>query len=523
MRFTVKFSLRVVFVFITICSFNGAAWASYSSDEFLNELRAIINNAGGEFVFEKEREGELRERISSAQINFTIDQFFEANNSLNISINYDHFIIEQVSENKISLEFSPFSHIIINSKNFLGDSFDLLIDLKQTPTTIFLERIGDVRNFFINQAFLSQEISRVFVNGSQIPIGFEIKLKDYLSSVHMNRDSQRQMTTYEVESEIQDLSMFSEIIDSQIGIGTQITRVNNENISSKFNLTLPDLEAIFRFIDEGINPLEKGLSLGVFYERTAGSSETIISNQDFNILTRIEDSGVQGGLGLSKNGINFLGRILDLRLSFLSSEFSNLPLKTEFDEFTIEMEFPLLNKKNGSPFKFYINIDDLLLSESIWDFAGIGNDFYKQAISFRLDTSGDINWLLNLMNLEELESFSKNSPVEVNNLNINAFKISFGEVEINGSGSFVFLNKEFQALSGFGLPQPVGEFQVELKGAYSFVDQLMSNNLIDKQTGIFILGLITVYTTSGNEDDNLLSVIRITESGEILINNKSLQ
>ena len=163
------------------------------------------------------------------------------------------------------------------------------------------------------------------------------------------------------------------------------------------------------------------------------------------------------------------------------------------------------------------------MSENIWDFVGIGNDFYKHPIAFRLDTSGDINWLLNLMDLEELETFSENNPVEVNNLNINAFKISFGEVEINGSGSFVFLNKEFQALSGFGLPQPVGEFQVELKGVYSFIDKLMSNNLIDKQTGIFILGLITVYTTSGNEDDNLLSVIRITESGEILINNKSLQ
>ena len=247
------------------------------------------------------------------------------------------------------------------------------------------------------------------------------------------------------------------------------------------------------------------------------------SNQDFNILTRIEDRGVLGGLGVSKNGINFLGQILDLRLSFLSSEFSNLPLKTEFDEFTIEMEFPLLNKKNGSPFKFYINIDDLLLSESIWDFAGIGNDFYKQPIAFQLDTSGDINWLLNLMDLKELESFSENSPIELNNLNINAFKISFGEVEINGSGSFVFLNKEFQALGGFGLPQPVGEIRVELKGAYRFVDELMSKNIIDKQTGIFILGLITVYTTSGNVDDNLLSVIRITESGEILINNKSLQ
>ena len=156
-------------------------------------------------------------------------------------------------------------------------------------------------------------------------------------------------------------------------------------------------------------------------------------------------------------------------------------------------------------------------------FAGIGNDFYKQPIAFQLDTSGDINWLLNLMDLKELESFSENSPIELNNLNINAFKISFGEVEINGSGSFVFLNKEFQALGGFGLPQPVGEIRVELKGAYRFVDELMSKNIIDKQTGIFILGLITVYTTSGNEDDNLLSVIRITESGEILINNKSLQ
>ena len=523
MRFTVKFSLRIVLFFITFCFFNGVAWASYTSDEFLNELRAIINDSGGEFVFEKEKEGELRERISPAQINFTIDRFFEDNNSLNISIKYDHFIIEQVSDNKISLELSPFAHIIINSKNFFGDSFDLLIDLRQTPTTIFLERTDDIRNFFIKQAFLSQEISRVIVNGSQVPIGFEIKLKDYLSRMHVNRDFQREMTKYEVESEIQDLSMFSEIIDSQIGLGTQITRVNNENISSKFNLTLPDLEAIISFIDEGVNPLEKGLSLGVFYERTAGSSETIISNQDFNVLTRIEDRGVQGGLGLSKNGINFLSRILDLKVSFLSSELSNLPLKTEFDEFSIEMELPLLNKKNGSPFKFYIYIDDLLLSENIWDLVGIGNDFYKQPIAFQLDTSGDINWLLNLMDLEELETFSENSPVELNNLNINAFKISFGEVEINGSGSFVFLNKEFQALSGFGLPQPVGEFQVELKGVYSFIDKLMSNNLIDKQTGIFILGLITVYTTTGNEDDNLLSVIRITESGEILINNKSLQ
>ena len=518
-----KFALKIIIFFITIWSFNGAAWASYSSDEFLNELRAIINNAGGEFVFKKEKEGELRERISPAQIDFTIDPFFEADNSVTISINYNYFIIEQVSDTKISLELPPFSSIIIKSKNFSGDSFDLLIDLKQTPTTIFLERTGDVRHFFIKQAFLSQEISRVVVNGSEIPIGFEIKLKDYFSKVHMNRDLKRQMTTYEVESNIQDLSMFSEIIDSQNGIGTQITRVNSENISSKFDLSLPDLEAIFSFIDGGINPLEKGLSLGIFYERTAGSLESIVSNQDFNILTRMEDKGIQGGLGLSKNGINFLSRVLDLRLSVLSGELSSFPLKAAIDEFNIEMEFPFLNKKNGSPFKFYINIDDLSLSESIWDVVGIGNNFFKDTITFRLDTSGDVNWLLNLMDLEELESFNENNPIEVNNLNINEFKISLDEVEIKGAGSFVFLKKEFQALSGFGLPQPVGEIRVELKGAYSFIDKLMLNHLIDKQTGIFMLGLITAYTTSGKEDDILLSVIRITESGEILINNKSLQ
>ena len=71
-----KFSLKIIIFFATIWSFNGAAWASYSSDEFLNDLRAIINNAGGEFVFKKEKKEELRERISPAQIDFTIDQFF---------------------------------------------------------------------------------------------------------------------------------------------------------------------------------------------------------------------------------------------------------------------------------------------------------------------------------------------------------------------------------------------------------------------------------------------------------------
>lgn len=519
-----KLSVKIFLFLIASFAFNGVARANYSSEEFLNEFTTIINDAGGEFVFKKEKEGELKERISPAQVNFNIDQIFDTDTDLHISINYNHFIIEQISDKKIGLELSPFSSIILKSeKNFSDDNIDLLIELKQTPTTIFLERNGDVRNFFVQQAFLNQEISRVFLNGSEIPVGFEIKLKEYFSNLNINNEPQKNLTTYEGKSEIQDLSIFSEFIDSENGFGTQITRVNNENIRSNFNLTLPDLALILHSIENGINPLDKGLSLGVFYERSAGFSESIVSNQAFNILTRTEDKGAQGGFGFSKNGISLLGRILDFRLSFLSGELSNLPLKAAINELSIEMEFPFLNKKNGSPFNFYINVDDLSLSESIWDLIGVGNDFSNDSFTFRLDTSGDVNWLLNLMDLSELERFSDNNPVEVNNLNINEFKISLGEVEINASGSFVFLNKEFKALSGLGFPHPVGEVKVELKGAYSFVDNLMSNDLIDKQVGIFILGLITVYTTAGHEDDNLFSVINITESGEILINNKSLQ
>ena len=146
------------------------AWANYSSEEFLNEFTTIINDAGGEFVFKKEKEGELKERISPAQVNFNIDRIFDTDTDLHISINYNHFIIEQISDKKIGLELSPFSSIILKSeKNFSDDNIDLLIELKQTPTTIFLERNGDVRNFFVQQAFLNQEISRVFLNGSEIP------------------------------------------------------------------------------------------------------------------------------------------------------------------------------------------------------------------------------------------------------------------------------------------------------------------------------------------------------------------
>ena len=52
-----KLALRIFFFFITICSFNGAAWASYSSNDFLNELRAVINNAGGELFLRKKKRG----------------------------------------------------------------------------------------------------------------------------------------------------------------------------------------------------------------------------------------------------------------------------------------------------------------------------------------------------------------------------------------------------------------------------------------------------------------------------------
>lgn len=518
-----KTLFKILLIFVSICSWNGIAWASYTSDVFLKELTAIIDNAGGEFVFKREKDGKKTERISQAQIDFTISQFFETDTKLDINIYYDYFLLKQVSENRISLELSPFSSVTIKSENFLDDSIDLLIEFKQTPIPIYLENVNDIRKIFINQELMTQEISRVVLNGSEIAVGFEIDLRDYISSIDINTDSQKELTKYEVKSEIKDLSISSEIIDPQNGFGTQITRVFHENINSEINLSLPNLDTISSIIDNNINPLDRGLSLGFFYERSAGLSESIISNQDLNIFARMKDNGVQRGLGLSRNGINLLSRVLDLHLSILSNEFSAQPLKTEIDEVSFEMQIPFLNRQNGSSFKFYFNIDDLSMSENIWNFVDIEKGVFTDPISFGFDLTGNLNWLFNLMDLKDVNGFSANNPVEIINLDVNEFKISLGELEMKSSGSFIFLDQEFDALSGFGLRQPVGEIRVELQGAYSFIDKIMSEQLIDQQTGIFILGLITLYTKTGNADDNLISVIRITDSGEILINNKLLQ
>lgn len=235
---------------------------------------------------------------------------------------------------------------------------------------------------------------------------------------------------------------------------------------------------------------------------SGGAFGMIVSNQEFSY--DIRQSGVTVNLS--------------------SSELPIPSVSLAFDELDFSVGVPLAAEEDGGPSDFHYRtaLRGLTVVEAVWAMVDPGQMLPRDPATIAVDISGKVQVLVDLLapeNLDKLDDMDEPPwmPLEVS---LNELTALFGGAALTGSGAATF--DPDSPIKIDGVPLPVGEVNLHLKGAFGLIDTLSTMGLIPPDAGMGIKGMMGAFARPIGEDE-FESKIEMTPEGAILANGQRIQ
>lgn len=228
---------------------------------------------------------------------------------------------------------------------------------------------------------------------------------------------------------------------------------------------------------------------------------------------------------LDTDGLKISGETGKYVINYLMPEMLPLPVQLNGEEMTAKMELPLQAGDAPQPFVFGMHLGGLELSEQLWGMFDPAAAIPRDPADVTLDLSGTMRNMVDLLNIPVLMSTVEGGgmPAQAESLDINDITISAAGVLAKAAGALTFDNADLASYGG--MPKPVGEVGVTLKGANGLIDTLVQMGLMtDQDAAGARMGMAMVARPDPSAgEDVLTSQFVFTEEGGILANGMQLK
>ncbi len=307
-----------------------------------------------------------------------------------------------------------------------------------------------------------------------------------------------------------------------------IAHVNEPDGDGFFNLTgtvasmESEFSGEFTTSEDPVEVLDAGLNIGVSMEM--GASDFDVSFQVKNDRFAMTASAVDAlfGFVLSPDVISYDIVEHGVEINISSSEIPIPAVNLNYDELEIGFAVPLSASEEPSEFNGVAALRGLEISEAIWSMIDPGQIIPRDPATIAIDISGKLMVLMDLMNLENLASLEDMDsppylPVAVD---INELSAIFGGAELAGSGTMTFDPESSVIIQG--VPLPVGEVNLSLKGGFGLMDKFSALGLVPAEASMGIRGMIGAFSKPVGED-HFETKVEMNADGSILANGQRIQ
>jgi len=150
-----------------------------------------------------------------------------------------------------------------------------------------------------------------------------------------------------------------------------------------------------------------------------------------------------------------------------------------------------------------------------------GSSFPQDPATVAFDLTGTAKMLFDILDPAQSDALADSDmPAEIYSLNLNSLLVSAVGAQIVGDGAFTFNNADLETFNGF--PAPVGELNVNIKGANGLMDKLVEIGLMPEEQILGFRMMMGLFANSVG-DDELQSKIEVTEDGSVFANGQQLQ
>jgi len=233
-------------------------------------------------------------------------------------------------------------------------------------------------------------------------------------------------------------------------------------------------------------------------------------------------NGSEVTLNLSRDGAQLAAKsdmsVIDLTLAELS-----FPFKASSSNGVANFKIPLLKSDDDQEFTYMVALDELTISDDLWNLFDTDTVLSREPGRFLVDLSGKVRLFDDLLDFIAIRNVIENGTkiAELTSLTLNGMDISAVGTTLTGTGAFTFDNSDMTTFQG--LPAPSGTASLQISGLNALMDNLIKMGALENDAVFGMRMGLGLFTVAGDGDDTLVSDIEVKPDGQILANGKRIK
>lgn len=238
------------------------------------------------------------------------------------------------------------------------------------------------------------------------------------------------------------------------------------------------------------------------------------------------DGTSQGGkfdLAMDAEGLLYALSNSGVTMRVTGAEIPFPEVTAEAGELGFGLQMPVVASDTPQDLGFSLTLAEITVSDMIWGMFDPAGQLPRDPITFLIDLTGSGNWMVNILDPEVQESggMGAEMPGEIHALDVSELKLAGVGAELTGSGAFTFNNDDLETFDG--IPAPDGKLDLQLVGANTLIDSLISMGLLPEDQAMGARMMLGLFARPGDGPDTLVSTIEVKPDGSILANGQRLQ
>ena len=395
----------------------------------------------------------------------------------------------------------------------IGEAADLAIIFRQSGSSIIASGgDGDI-SFDYLAAEISFGIDKLIVDGQEIDANFQFAMNDIDGNYALSGDEDR---TYASQFAAAGANFDVSLTDPDDGGQFEISGLI-EDLRSNSRATVPedfdpaDPVAMFG----GGFDVEGAFSTGAsgYFINLANGSES------FALNTSAASNSLQ--FSILDGTMNYGGSATEITFSIQARQLPFPEVTLGIAEVAFNLLIPLTKSDEPNDFGFLMKLAGLEISDMIWDMFDPAAIMPRDPATIIIDVSGQMNWLIDIMDPEPATAFAGETPAELHNITINDITFSAAGAEITGGGEFNFDNSDLETFGG--IPAPSGFFEMRLVGLNGLLDRLIQMGIMPQDQAMGMRMMMGLFARPADGEDTMTSTIEVNSDGTVFANGQQVQ
>lgn len=199
------------------------------------------------------------------------------------------------------------------------------------------------------------------------------------------------------------------------------------------------------------------------------------------------------------------------------------PFTIAMKEAEFDLTMPISEGDDPQDFGLTLVLGDFTVGDDIWSLFDPEEKLPRDPATVAIDLSGKATLLANILDPAQMAEAQETMtpPAEVNTLALKKLLVSLVGTELTGKGEVSFDNDDNDAYGG--MPVPVGNVSLKLKGVDALLEKLVEMGLVPEDQIMGARMMMSMVAVPGDGEDELKSDIEFTEDGGIIANGQRLK